>query len=200
MNEQLKLLKFKVLVENISQKLSRTTWTDRRDKLGPLHLIFDNNNANDYLKLILSESIFISFDSWSLNELIRKKTSIINELVNNWTQPYKRHCVLVFIFWSLFGLAVDKNDYEEKASTIADFAYMLKISGETIRDIIKVIKVILDDEEWTFEFETDEVPNIFEDVLVMFKANNTDGRAEAIYAIRGTIDSINHSLHALFPK
>lgn len=73
-----------------------------------------------------------------------------------------------FIFWSLFVLAVDKTDFEEKLSMICDFAKMLQISDEEVMDIVMVIKYIFR-EETSPKFVSEDIPEIFGEVLKMYE-------------------------------
>lgn len=183
MNRQMKQVKFEILVDDINNELSQDPITQEvaiylsdieMDGVGPLNLIFDNANDNDYLKIILSKAK-IYLKDWYLKEHNKANINDINtkivmakELIRMCREPRNRDNALKFIFWSLFAVSVDKSSYEEKISLIADFAHMIDIDEKTILDITQVIKVIFGEEIEETEFQTDEIPREFKRVLKLF--------------------------------
>lgn len=176
MNKQMKQLKFTALVEKINDNLPSFVSVSNVEDVSPLNLFFSNQSDNDYLKIILSKVQFELLDWYFLIqegngktnfEDLSTKTSSTKELVTILTESNRSETTLKLIFWALFGLAVDKTDYEEKASLIADFAHVVGIDEKTILDLTQVIKVILGEKE-EFEFQTDEVREVFEEVLTVF--------------------------------
>ena len=177
----MKQLKVDVLIEDIDKQL--TVYYMSIGLLGvplmvlnrsrnPLLLIFDNQKSNGYRKSILEKASIRLPECFKYgeNDLRDMKIRIkaTKEFVGEYCKRENRAEALKFIFWSLLALAVDRTDYNEKIALIADFAQLLKIDEETLRDIIQVIKVVCGDEEENFEFQTDDVRIIFSGVLSLF--------------------------------
>lgn len=147
-----------------------------------LGLIYDYNKLNEYGKVIVNHSrpnnAFVN--SWisKYNDMtcfddFKYKLNVAREFIKlckkngNTDEGYK------FIFWSMFILAVDKNDAEEKLSLICDFARMLNISDNELMYIFIVLKSIIHKKNYEQKFieesEFGEVDNnvrkIFSGVL-----------------------------------
>lgn len=198
MNKEMKKIKFSVLIEDIKKNSGRRTGeglylnmlglspmnrmhysinTSTVTRVGPLSLIFDNKNSNDYLKEILSEVKFTSLnwsDEYSKTEFndVSKKIVATKDLIEELIIPDRENELIEFIFWSLFALSVDKTNYEEKVSLISDFTHVLGISEEILKDIILVIRVIFGEEDKGFKFSTDKIPDVFSEVLKLFQEDN----------------------------
>ena len=147
-----------------------------------LGLIYDYNELNDYGKVIVKHSSPNNFYVllWSEKHKdincfddFKYKLNVAREFVElckkngNTDEGYK------FIFWSMFILAVDKNDAEEKLSLICDFARMLNISDNELRYIFIVLKSIIHKKNYEQKFVKesefgkvdDNVRKIFSGVL-----------------------------------
>lgn len=177
----MKQLKVDVLIEDIDKQL--TVYYMSIGLLGvplmvlnrsrnPLLLIFDNQKSNGYRKSILEKASIRLPECFKYgeNDLRDMKIRIkaIKEFVGEYCKRENRAEALKFIFWSLLALAVDRTDYNEKIALIADFAQLLKIDEETLRDIIRVIKVICGEVEACFKLQTSEVRTVFAGVLSLF--------------------------------
>lgn len=113
---------------------------------------------------------------------IQDKIQEIKKLVSSCNATYKIYKIdkwndnrdsnidanICILFWALTVLAVDDTDKEKRLSLICDFARMLKVTDDEMKDIVNVIKCVFQDE--TFEpLKTEKVSDIFEDVIDMYK-------------------------------
>lgn len=125
-----------------------------------LRLVFNYEELNEYGKIIIEKAKFESPSSHNLRSNIKlddsfekthKRRVLIEEWVNycNGTNVYteRRKEKFYFILFSLMVVSVDKTNKEEKLSIICDFARMLKVTDEEIKDIVEILKIILDKNE-----------------------------------------------------
>ena len=171
-------VKFEVLIGEIGEKLSKQhvgifgAMLLAVHQRNPLFLIYEYGNANAYRQAILKEAK-IELPEWfkyTENDMgdIKIKMRAMREFIEEFRKEENREESWKFIFWSLFAMAVDKSDYDEKAAVVADFACMLKIDENTLQDIISVIKVVCGEENSNVEFKTDEIRNAFANVVLLF--------------------------------
>lgn len=179
--KSMKQVKFDLLIEDIEKELKAL---NERNFLfmsdvyhscsWPFLLIFDKENGNDYRSSVLEKAtLLLRIDiSYSYEEDcfrdIKTKIKATKDFIRECCKPLNKSAALIFIFWSLLAAMVDKTDYKEKVALIADFSQLLKIDEKTLCDIIQVIKVICGDEEKNFEFQTNEVREVFAGVLSIF--------------------------------
>lgn len=169
--DKMKQAKFSILVDDIDTSMPYVSYNvseAERSEANPLNLIFYNESDNDYLKTILSKARF-NLPSWyskyrttKFNDL-NIKISVTKDLIQMLRNDHYE--AIRFIFWALLAVAVDRRNYDEKLSLIADFAYMIKIDEKSIVDIIMVIRVVLGEEKEQLKFQTKEVKDFFMDFL-----------------------------------
>lgn len=185
--ENMRILKFKTLIEDISGRLTirRTGFLAaipfNRSKRKCLPLIFNCEDFNDYAKVIYDNSaIEISFSDDSEQSNFGKrfpsaekfddgkqKIDAGTALVRKLNSPQKEEAYK-FIFWSLMVLAVDDKNKDEYLSLICDYARMFKISDDEMKDMVNVIKYIFQDKT-AQPIKTGNVLSIFGTVLQMYK-------------------------------
>lgn len=140
----------------------------------PLLLIFEKGTANPYRRTIL-EKAKIQIKGFHYSESVledpKKKIEATKKFIESTKEIAEYFKLgdagnpsLKFIFWALFAMAVDKSDYDEKAAVVADFAYMLKVDEKILQDVIGMIKVLCGEEKSNFEFKTDEVRDVFDEL------------------------------------
>lgn len=169
--DKIKQVKFSILVDDVDSSMPYVAYDISEIEISeanPLNLIFYNEKHNCYLETILSKARFNLPNWYSKHRTTRFtdlniKISVAKDLVQMLRNDYYE--AIRFMFWSLFAVAVDKANYDEKVSLIADFAYMIEIDEKSIEDIIMVIKVVLDEEKEQLKFQTKEVKNFFMDFL-----------------------------------
>lgn len=169
--DKMRQIKFSVLVEDMDASMPYVSYDiseKERAITSPLNLIFYNERDNGYVEIILLKARF-NLPNWyskhrterfdELEIRISAAKDLIEMLRNDHYEAIR------FVFWALFAVAVNKENYEEKVSLISDFAYMIKINEKSILDIIMVIKVALGEGKEQLKFETKEVKSFFMDFL-----------------------------------
>ncbi|MFL0250948.1 hypothetical protein ACJDT4_10990 [Clostridium neuense] len=168
--DKMKQAKFFVLVEDIDASMPYVSYniSEAERVASPLNLIFYNDKDNGYIEAILLKARF-NLPNWygryktsdfkDVNERMSAAKDLTQMLRNDHYEAIR------FIFWALFAVAVDKRNYDEKVSLIADFAYMIKIDEKSIADIIMVVKVALGEDKEQLKFQTKDVKNFFMDFL-----------------------------------
>lgn len=138
-----------------------------------LDLVYDYEKLNNYGKIIYDNAKIkvIRNDDYSDYENsndLRNKINKAKNLVSSCQTEEKKSEGYKFIFWSLLILTVDKTDYEEHLSLICDFARMLKITDDEIRDILHVIKSIYHKQDSSYILKTETIAKYFSDVLNLY--------------------------------
>lgn len=150
---------------------------DRQGELSPIELIYDFNKINDFAKVIiyktninLLEDDSELFNTWG-NRYDReslkdeaKKINATRDFIKLCKGSKNEKSKYKFIFWSLMVLTVDKTDAEEKLSLICDFAKMLDIKDDEMRDIVNVIKYVYDRGNDKYRPKTVKVSEIFKGI------------------------------------
>ena len=144
-------------------------------------MIYDYERLNDYEKVIIENSS-LYFTDWNnkYSELDtfkdnKKKIEATKELIRYCRLEENRKKAYYFIFWAMMVLTVDKTDQEENLSLICDFSRMLKISDEEMMDLLKIIKIIYQNEDVLFEredkkisFQSYTVPQYFSKISTLY--------------------------------
>ena len=187
MNE-LRLVKFQTLIENISKTFTKNfgSWysNDEQHPNLALRLIFDYDECNEYAKIIIDKSSLyfddglgaFFFDNLNIfvplcdNECDTKtRISVSKEFIKICREEdYDTQASYKFIFWALLVLTVDKNKAQEFLSLICDFAKMLEITKDEFEDIIHVIKCVYHVEDKNYAFKTETIPKNFDGVLNLY--------------------------------
>ena len=131
MEDEYRIAKFKTLIDKIA--LLTCCWGGASEPMRIcLKLIYDDfQNMNKYAKVIHK------YFSWSrCQDKIEATTSLIRMTNNSMT--YGTRC----LFWALMVLAVDDTDKEKHLSLICDFARMLEVTDDEMKDLVNVIKRI----------------------------------------------------------
>ena len=146
---------------NVAHKRDIAVFSFMR-KAEMLRLIFDYDKLNDYGKVIIENTeveLGGSYTWWS----------DFKKMDNNSEQPLERkvitekwveHCreisfgrsyhveAFYFILSALLVVTVDENDKEKNLSMVCDFARMLRITDDEVKDMIELIKVIYGQDDW----------------------------------------------------
>ena len=174
--KDMRIIKFETLIDDVQNAFFDENFTTSINEGGELlevlieenvnlGLIYDYDKLNDYGKVIvnhsrLNKSIFVNstlnytlqYLPYNSSDDFKYKLNAAREFIKlyrvngNTDEGYK------FIFWSMFILAVDKNDAEEKLSLICDFARMLNISDNELRYIFIVLKSIIHKKNYEQKF------------------------------------------------
>ena len=176
-----RIVKFEILVKKIRDAYDRHDY----DNNSFLNLIFDFESMNDYAKLIEKNGGFCSSFGGSIVNFFKKlntklehqdldkKITNMTECVENfnswsWKNLNGRREHFRIIFLSLMVLTVDDTNKEKYLSAVCDFARMLEITDDEMKDVVNVVKYVLQDE--TYEPPTnEEVKKYFGSVLKMYE-------------------------------
>ena len=122
-----------------------------------LRLIFDYEKLNEYGKIIVKEAGFklATGDTSKLYEGLfgtDNEVALMREAVTKiWIDCCRKKVGLsdnsdafYFILYALLVVSVDNTDKEKHLSIICDFARMLMITDEEVRDILEMIKILYD--------------------------------------------------------
>lgn len=196
MVNEIKILKFETLIEDIENAIAQRSMSSRlyalnkrmlndimisagtgnrmENSTSALALIFDYDTANDYGKTIMNHPR-LHLSGWTSvygeSDFKEKKIQInaAKDLVRLCRLNENREEAYKFIFWALMILAVDKSDYDEHLSLICDFARMFKITDDEMDDIVQVIKFVFHETNDNSIIKTDSVKKVFEHVFNLFK-------------------------------
>ena len=125
----------------------------------PLLLIFNSSKGNEY-RISILRNVELDFTeslaSYSPDSLKDSNTKIVavKEFIDECRKSEERP-VIKFVFWALFAAIVDKTDYDENISSIADFAQLLNIEQELLADIVLAIKCVLGEVDTDVSFRTE---------------------------------------------
>ncbi|MGP1433234.1 MAG: hypothetical protein ACTTKP_03025 [Catonella sp.] len=181
MNE-IKLLKFETMVEDVDKKIK--SGQSHESMNIALKLIFDYDKCNEYArKIIEKSSLFFEYrkgidarywlNVYSAGEYMSKFHDYDDDFKIDASKAFIYDCrncnkceKYKFIFWSLMILTVDNFNADEYLSTICDFVAMLEITTEEFKDIVSIIKWIYSEEGY---FKLTEYPyDISENVKYAF--------------------------------
>lgn len=180
-DSDLRIVKFEVLINDIEKALNgeasitgivgAISMMIMQPKV--LDLVYDYEKLNSYGKVIYDNVKIRIMKKNDYNEYenandIKSKINRAKNLVSYCQTEEKMSEGYKFIFWSLLILTVDKTDYEEHLSLICDFARMLKITDDEIRDILHVIKSIYHKQDKRYTLKTETITKNFSDVLNLY--------------------------------
>ena len=180
-DSDLRIVKFEVLINDIEKALNgEASITGIAGAISMmlmqpkvLDLVYDYEKLNSYGKVIYDNVKIRIMKKNDYNEYenandIKSKINRAKNLVSYCQTEEKMSEGYKFIFWSLLILTVDKTDYEEHLSLICDFARMLKITDDEIRDILHVIKSIYHKQDKRYTLKTETITKNFSDVLNLY--------------------------------
>lgn len=115
----------------------------------PLLLVYDYDKLNTYAKTILLKShsqVLVGSFAWhepSVDFSQRdSKCNYAKIFVDNSRNGLNSRNNLIYIFWLLFILAVDKTDYGRKLTLICDYAKLMRVSDNSVISLVELIKFI----------------------------------------------------------
>lgn len=174
-NEEMKVLKFKTMVDEIYKHIRTRTnvYEDNGKYIEGAEVLLGNSDLNLYWKVICKQSSTCSNACNAVVCLLSSK-SFPKSTIENLIEGYIKCCGCSSqwkdcdtsgrtIFFSLMILAIDEKAYDEKLETVSDAAYMMGFNEEMIEDWITVVKKFLMAEEIDREqLKTEEAKKFFE--------------------------------------
>lgn len=175
MSNDVRIMKFKKVIEKIWMDLDRTLLTEdnkiasKNDSIF-LATIYDYDKLNDYGKVIMEQVSDFAHNRKYLSlyknaEYRMDQLDWISGCIINFNHSYREY---KFIFWALMILAVDDTDKEEHLSLICDFAKILNIDNSEMMDIVQIIRLVFQKETEGFLSST-RVRICFERLLKDYK-------------------------------
>lgn len=180
MSEEMKMLKFKKLIENVQNAIHKNVHDEHSSiyissAKRYLETIYHYDKLNDFGKIIMDTSKIMSVST--IDKYINYSGNILDlseQIVDKFKYKYYGYGFIckvdfetagyTFIFWALMILAVDDTDKEEHLSTICDFATMLGIDATEMTDMINLIKYIFKYEKYE-PLKTRSIKACFDSVL-----------------------------------
>lgn len=154
MSNDVRIVKFKKIIEKIWEDLDRTLLTmdnkiASKDDSIFLATIYDYDKLNDYGKVIMEQVSDLAHNRNFLSSYKNAEYRIdqldwISTFIRNST--YGRYKEYKFIFWALMILAVDDTDKEEHLSLICDFAKVINIDDNAMLDIVQIVRLVFQKE------------------------------------------------------
>jgi len=181
-------LKFKLLTREVEKRLSyklsivsnkAQEELDYSD-ISPLKIIFPAYMESEYLRHLVTKvhTIFPKDNPEYWASQCEGSISFLDvqkrmELASLYIQLHtvRRSNFVSFIFYSLIGVTVYKENYDENLSFIIDFARVFGLSKDEILDITEVSKAFFGNSQKDFSFKTKEVGQLFSSVYSYLTAN-----------------------------
>ena len=186
----MRMAKYETLIEDIDSKIKKRIkdWKMFVRRNTALALIYDYDKCNEYAKVIMGKTTLVFNTSNDVNtDLWKKDYSSYEDFENpkkrieaskrlvqlcrntiNVTEGYK------FIFWALMILTVDKTDAEEHLAIICDFAKMLRITEDEFEDIIRVIKIIYNEETTEYVFKSENIKKTLGSLVNLYDGDDIE--------------------------
>lgn len=178
MINEMKRVKFERMIKEINE-----TYRSGKQQRRLLCLIFDYEKLNDYGKAIV-DNAWIGLPSFQKHKCRKigklekqhetaKERSWITEEFVDWCRGSAGYASYIedgfyFLFWALMVITVDKTDKEKHLSMICNFARMLMVTDQEVKDIIELIKIVYDrSESEVLSQQTLSVPQGIEEYIVM---------------------------------
>lgn len=155
--------------------LEYSSWSRSEKKAnmsGLLRLVFDYNEMNVYGKIAIDTAKFETPDGNSIFGVEGSQSFVkfckLNAMTDEHEQKSERlwigqgwaeHCTgnkynanpidsLMFIFWALLVVAVDQTEKAANLSTICDFAQILQVTDQEVKDLVELVKIAFGQSEY----------------------------------------------------
>lgn len=151
-SEEMKRKKFEILVKDIDEYLGRTK-TYKDGDIFPLDFFIEKSENNQWLISILNNTFTHlerskQMDCSILSFFIEKDN--IMELVK-WIRDCDScggkgkncHFASHLLFWLIFTMAVDNENYNNNLSVVSDVAFVLDFDEDMLKDWITAVKGVL---------------------------------------------------------
>lgn len=115
-------------------------------KITPLEYFISKKDENIYSSCIYDNAyVDRTTSSSDVNQIFlehyddsyKSRKEILNKIKSN------RKLSLSYVFWLIFLVTIDNEDFNEKLNVVSDVAYILNIDNDMIEDCTVVIKTIL---------------------------------------------------------
>ena len=190
-SDDMKIKKFEMLIRDIDEYLGGTGVYGAREvsrmteeggeiieyvPISPLEFLIDNDGKSEYLNLIYKNSFSkrsgTGFRTGCINlikiekqditkfiECIRKCNGCANTRYN---KPEQCNVPNHLLFWLIFFVSVDNDNYNENLSIVSDTAYLLGFDEKKLQDWIVAVKGVLEGKKLKeLKYQTKEAKTFF---------------------------------------
>lgn len=186
-SDDMKIKKFEMLIRDIDEYLGYTEiWgirevsrmTEEGDEIiedmpiSPLEFLIENDGKSEYLNLIYKNSFrkrgshmciwldqIEKQDITKFIECIRKCNGCANTYYN---KPEQCNVPNHLLFWLIFIVSVDNDNYNENLSIVSDTAYLLGFDEKKLQDWIVAVKGVLEGKKLKeLKYQTEEAKTFF---------------------------------------
>lgn len=191
-SDDMKMKKFEILIRDIDEYLGRTGISGYRDvtamiegeeevidrvPISPLEFLIDNDGKSEYLNLIYKNSFnkrgvgIIGNDKCCALDRIEKQdiTKFIEQIrkcngCTNTRYNKVEQCNIPnhLLFWLIFIVCVDNDNYNENLNVVSDTAYLLGFDEKKLGDWIIAVKGVLSGKKLNeMKYQTEEANAFF---------------------------------------
>ncbi len=191
-SEDMKMKKFEMLVKDIDDYLGSTgisgdkeiTKTDENGEeitetvpISPLEFILDDEEKNEYINIIYKNTFknrmhgntmfldaCVHHYDLDLREIDNKDIIKFIEKIRICNECGKRTCRVPnhLMFWLIFIVCVDNDNYNENLNVVSDMAYLLGFDEKKLSDWITAVKGVLSGKKLNeMRYQTEEAKEFF---------------------------------------
>lgn len=188
---EMKLKKFEMLIRDIDEYLGdsgivrdvciekdentsgNNSQKNNEDKIkfSPIELFIESNTKSEYLNIILKNSFrnLIGIGCFNLSNYVKQDVNLFIEEIRkcNKCRGFDKinPCCSVpkhLMFWLIFIVSVDNENYNENLSIVSDVAYLLGFDEERLADWVVAVKGVLEGKKLNeIEYKTEAAKEFF---------------------------------------
>ena len=186
-SDDMKIKKFEMLIRDIDEYLGGTGICGKREvsrmteegdeiieyvPISPLEFLIDNDGKSEYLNLIYKNSFSKRYGSVRCSNCI-DLAKIEKQDITKFIVCIRKCNGCVFgsrrtnvpnhlLFWLIFIVSVDNDNYNENLSIVSDTAYLLGFDEKKLQDWIVAVKGVLEGKKLKeLKYQTEEAKTFF---------------------------------------
>ena len=177
-SEDMKMEKFKILVSDIHNYLVGSRLYSNGSRIvdnieygdgNPLLYLIDEKSKESWLECILKNSFQCEYSRYScpginLCEIEKNNTMEFIRQIRECDCSKATECnpASHLMFWLLFAISVDNENYNNNLNVAADVAFLLDFDEETLNDWITAVKGVLSGKKlYELEYKTEDGNGFF---------------------------------------
>ena len=188
---EMKLKKFEMLIRDIDEYLgdsgifkdvyiekdentsgNNSQKNEDKRKFSPIELFIESNTKSEYLNIILKNSFRTSSYcvGFELSNYVKQDVNLFIEEIRkcnkcrSLTGKINPRCSVPkhLMFWLIFIVSVDNENYNENLSIVSDVAYLLGFDKERLADWVVAVKGVLEGKKLNeIEYKTEAAKEFF---------------------------------------
>lgn len=186
---EMKLKKFEMLIRDIDEYLGMTgiikdvciekdentsgnnSQKNNEDKImfSPIELFIESNTKSEYLNIILKNSFrkscYCNIGGFLLSYHVKQDVNLFIEKTRKCNKcSWGPRCSVPnhLMFWLIFIVSVDNENYNENLSIVSDVAYLLGFDEEKLADWVVAVKGVLEGKKLNeMEYKTEAAKKFF---------------------------------------